>query len=142
VAAARRGVGARVAEGRPWRTQVCARISEALKITGPFNSQLILTYDSAGKPEIKVLHVPRAALPRLCARVTGARSVFAQVIECNVRASRSLPFVSKTLGIDFAALATKAMAIKAAIPNVTLPSAKEMSVDVRALSRCARLWRS
>ena len=32
-----------------------------------------------------------------------------QVIECNLRASRSFPFVSKTLGIDFIDVATKVM---------------------------------
>ena len=30
-----------------------------------------------------------------------------KVIECNLRVSRSFPFVSKTLGVDFVALATK-----------------------------------
>ena len=32
-----------------------------------------------------------------------------KVIECNVRVSRSFPFVSKTLGFDFVALATRAI---------------------------------
>lgn len=32
-----------------------------------------------------------------------------QVIECNLRASRSFPFVSKTLGVDFIDVATKVM---------------------------------
>lgn len=30
-----------------------------------------------------------------------------KVIECNVRVSRSFPFVSKTLGVDLVALATR-----------------------------------
>lgn len=30
------------------------------------------------------------------------------VIECNLRASRSFPFVSKTMGVDFIEVATKA----------------------------------
>lgn len=30
-----------------------------------------------------------------------------KVIECNVRVSRSFPFVSKTLGVDLVALATQ-----------------------------------
>ena len=34
-----------------------------------------------------------------------------QVIECNLRASRSFPFVSKTYGKNFIALATKAMVL-------------------------------
>lgn len=32
-----------------------------------------------------------------------------QVIECNLRASRSFPFVSKTVGTDFIDVATKIM---------------------------------
>jgi carbamoyl-phosphate synthase / aspartate carbamoyltransferase / dihydroorotase len=30
-----------------------------------------------------------------------------KVIECNLRVSRSFPFVSKTLGVDFVSLATQ-----------------------------------
>ena len=32
-----------------------------------------------------------------------------KVIECNLRVSRSFPFVSKTLDVDFVAMATKAL---------------------------------
>ncbi|CAK1552080.1 unnamed protein product [Leptosia nina] len=52
-------------------------IAETLDVTGPFNMQLI-----AKDNELKV-------------------------IECNVRVSRSFPFVSKTLDHDFVAMATK-----------------------------------
>ena len=55
------------------------KIGNALNVTGPFNIQFI-----AKNNEIKV-------------------------IECNVRASRSFPFVSKVLGVDMIELATKAM---------------------------------
>lgn len=54
------------------------KIAEALNISGPFNSQFIVGADGSIK-----------------------------VIECNVRASRSLPFVSKTLGVNFIELATE-----------------------------------
>jgi len=54
-------------------------IGQVLNVSGPFNVQFIAKDD-----EIKV-------------------------IECNLRASRSLPFVSKTLLVDFAQLATKAI---------------------------------
>ncbi|VVT55503.1 uncharacterized protein SAPINGB_P004629 [Magnusiomyces paraingens] len=57
-----------------------AKIGNALNVTGPFNIQFI-----AKDNEIKV-------------------------IECNVRASRSFPFVSKVLGVDLIELATKAIA--------------------------------
>jgi carbamoyl-phosphate synthase/aspartate carbamoyltransferase len=56
------------------------KIGAALNITGPYNIQFI-----AKDNEIKV-------------------------IECNVRASRSTPFVSKVMGVDLIEMATKAMA--------------------------------
>ncbi|KAI9679404.1 MAG: hypothetical protein M1817_005426 [Caeruleum heppii] len=55
------------------------KIGNALNVTGPFNIQFI-----AKDNEIKV-------------------------IECNVRASRSFPFVSKVMGVDLIEMATKAM---------------------------------
>ena len=55
------------------------KIGNALNVTGPFNIQFI-----AKDNEIKV-------------------------IECNVRASRSFPFVSKVMGVDMIEMATKAM---------------------------------
>ena len=58
---------------------ITCRIAAALEVSGPFNMQLI-----AKDNELKV-------------------------IECNLRVSRSFPFVSKTLDFDFVALATKVM---------------------------------
>jgi carbamoyl-phosphate synthase large subunit len=58
---------------------VGAKLAEALRVTGPFNVQL------------------------LC------RDNDVKVIECNLRASRSLPFVSKVLGRDFIRAATRMM---------------------------------
>lgn len=55
------------------------KIGNALNVTGPFNIQFI-----AKDNDIKV-------------------------IECNVRASRSFPFVSKTMGVDLIEMATKAI---------------------------------
>ena len=55
------------------------KIGDALNVTGPYNIQFI-----AKNNEIKV-------------------------IECNVRASRSFPFVSKVMGLDLIEMATKAM---------------------------------
>ena len=54
-------------------------IAAALKITGPFNIQFM------------------------------AKDNYVSVIECNLRASRTFPFVSKTLQNNFISLATKAM---------------------------------
>lgn len=59
--------------------KVGAKIAAALNISGPFNIQFL-----AKENEIKV-------------------------IECNLRASRSFPFVSKVLKINFIELATKVM---------------------------------
>ncbi|AAS51489.2 ACR263Cp [Eremothecium gossypii ATCC 10895] len=56
-----------------------AKIGRALKITGPYNIQFI-----AKNNEIKV-------------------------IECNVRASRSFPFISKVIGVNLIEMATKAI---------------------------------
>lgn len=57
-------------------TSIAKAIAGSLEVTGPFNMQLI-----AKDNDIKV-------------------------IECNVRVSRSFPFVSKTLDHDFVAMAT------------------------------------
>jgi carbamoyl-phosphate synthase (ammonia) len=46
------------------------------------------------------------------------------VIECNLRASRSFPFVSKTMGVDFIQAATKAMMGKS-IQDMDLPQLGE-----------------
>jgi carbamoyl-phosphate synthase large subunit len=59
--------------------KITAQIVAALRITGPFNIQFI------------------------------AKNNFIQVIECNLRASRSFPFVSKVTGYNFISIATRAM---------------------------------
>ncbi|KAJ3328049.1 hypothetical protein HDU76_010674 [Blyttiomyces sp. JEL0837] len=70
------------------------KIANALNVTGPMNIQFI-----AKNNEIKV-------------------------IECNLRASRSFPFVSKVLGVDLIEMATLAMVGRPyeAYPKVELPS--------------------
>lgn len=70
------------------------KIGNALNITGPFNIQFI-----AKDNEIKV-------------------------IECNVRASRSFPFVSKVMGLDLIEMATKLIVDKPvdAYPVLNLPA--------------------
>jgi carbamoyl-phosphate synthase / aspartate carbamoyltransferase len=69
------------------------KIGNALNVTGPFNIQFI-----AKDNEIKV-------------------------IECNVRASRSFPFVSKVMGVDLIEMATNVMLDKpiTPYPAVNLP---------------------
>jgi len=72
----------------PWRltrktvetiTDYSSKIAKALKIKGPFNIQYIVKDDNV------------------------------YVIECNVRASRSMPFVSKFVGLNLIALAARVM---------------------------------
>ncbi|GAB9467935.1 Carbamoyl-phosphate synthase, large subunit [Globisporangium polare] len=59
--------------------RIASAIAGALNITGPFNIQLM------------------------------ARDNDVKVIECNLRASRTFPFISKTFDLNFINLATKAM---------------------------------
>merc|ERR1712190_444136 len=59
--------------------QIGKKLCRALRISGPFNIQFICKEN-----EVKV-------------------------IECNLRASRSMPFISKTYNVNFVDLATKIM---------------------------------
>jgi carbamoyl-phosphate synthase large subunit len=64
---------------------IAEKVAKAWKITGPFNMQIIKAENpEGGEPMLKV-------------------------IECNLRASRSFPFVSKVLGTNFIDVATKAL---------------------------------
>eukprot|EP00039_Didymoeca_costata_P010749 m.145536 g.145536 ORF g.145536 m.145536 type:complete len:2190 (+) comp14948_c0_seq1:133-6702(+) len=58
---------------------IAKEVAKNLQINGPFNIQFI------------------------------AKDDHLKVIECNVRVSRSFPFVSKTMGVDMIAIATRAM---------------------------------
>lgn len=65
--------------------EVAEKVAKAWNITGPFNMQVIKAKNpSGGEDQLKV-------------------------IECNLRASRSFPFVSKVLGTNFIDVATKAL---------------------------------
>lgn len=65
--------------------EIADKVGKAWHITGPFNMQIIKADDpNGGEPKLKV-------------------------IECNLRASRSFPFVSKVLGTNFIDVATKAL---------------------------------
>jgi carbamoyl-phosphate synthase large subunit len=65
--------------------EVAASMAKALNITGPFNVQML------------------------------AKNHQIRVIECNLRASRSFPFVSKALGVNFIREATRLMLGESAI---------------------------
>lgn len=65
--------------------EIAEKVAKAWEITGPFNMQIIKANDpEGGEPQLKI-------------------------IECNLRASRSFPFVSKVLGTNFIDVATKAL---------------------------------
>uniref|UniRef100_A0A6Q2YUJ4 Carbamoyl phosphate synthase arginine-specific large chain n=1 Tax=Esox lucius TaxID=8010 RepID=A0A6Q2YUJ4_ESOLU len=59
-----------------------------------------------------------------------------QVIECNLRASRSFPFVSKTIGVDFISVATRVMVgepqDEAALPSLENPIIPVDYVGIKA----------
>ncbi|GAA5875835.1 hypothetical protein JCM16303_004014 [Sporobolomyces ruberrimus] len=63
---------------------IAQKVAKAFQISGPFNMQII-----------------RKSVP-------GEETVL-KVIECNLRASRSFPFVSKVLGVNFVDIATAAI---------------------------------
>jgi carbamoyl-phosphate synthase large subunit len=65
---------------------IAQKVATALQITGPFNMQIIKAHDPEN-PDFPAL----------------------KVIECNLRASRSFPFVSKVLGTNFIDVATRAL---------------------------------
>ncbi|KAJ2344899.1 carbamoyl-phosphate synthase (glutamine-hydrolyzing) cpa2, partial [Coemansia sp. RSA 2673] len=60
------------------------KVASAFEISGPFNMQIIMQPQSGGEPLLKV-------------------------IECNLRASRSFPFVSKVTDTNFVDAATRAI---------------------------------
>ena len=59
-------------------SEITQQIARSLEVTGPLNVQFIV------------------------------KGTTIKVIECNLRSSRSFPFVSKTLGVNFVEVATKA----------------------------------
>ena len=80
---------------------VTQQIAQALQINGPFNIQFL-----AKDGEVKV-------------------------IECNLRASRSLPFVSKVLNVNFIELATKVL-IGVPVAQEVTPTSEVKYVGVKA----------
>ncbi|MDP2632705.1 MAG: carbamoyl-phosphate synthase large subunit [Candidatus Curtissbacteria bacterium] len=73
---------------------ITEKITSSLKITGPFNIQFL------------------------------AKDNKVMVIECNLRASRSLPFVSKVTGVNFVKIATEAILARGGISGRAPDSAQ------------------
>ncbi|NWW67338.1 CPSM synthase, partial [Ifrita kowaldi] len=82
------------------------KIAKAFAISGPFNIQFLVQGNNV------------------------------LVIECNLRASRSFPFVSKTLGVDFIDVATKVMTGKqvneSSLPTMEHPIFPSRYVGIKA----------
>ncbi|XP_069114104.1 multifunctional protein CAD-like isoform X2 [Argopecten irradians] len=83
---------------------ICCAIGQALEVTGPFNLQLI------------------------------AKDNQLKVIECNVRVSRSFPFVSKALDHDFIATATRVIKGEKLEPISVLYGVGKVAVKVPMFS--------
>ncbi|KAG8277029.1 hypothetical protein J6590_051930 [Homalodisca vitripennis] len=83
---------------------ICRAIASSLEVTGPFNMQLI------------------------------AKDNVLKVIECNVRVSRSFPFVSKTLDHDFVAMATRVIVGEKVEPVDVLAGCGKVGVKVAVFS--------
>lgn len=81
--------------------EIAEKVAKAWKITGPFNMQII----KADNP-------------------TSGEEALLKVIECNLRASRSFPFVSKVLGTNFIDVATRALVGRDVPEPVDLMSVK------------------
>ncbi|KAK8137732.1 carbamoyl-phosphate synthase arginine-specific large chain [Apiospora sp. TS-2023a] len=80
--------------------EIAHKVAKAWSITGPFNMQIIKAENpEGGEPLLKV-------------------------IECNLRASRSFPFVSKVLGTNFIDVAAKALVGKDVPEPVDLMAVK------------------
>ncbi|XP_034430346.1 carbamoyl-phosphate synthase [ammonia], mitochondrial isoform X2 [Hippoglossus hippoglossus] len=75
------------------------KIAQAFEISGPFNTQFLVKGNDV------------------------------MVIECNLRASRSFPFVSKTIGVDFINVATKVM-VGEPLDEASLPSLENPIIPV------------
>jgi len=81
---------------------IAAELAQALQITGPFNVQFL------------------------------AKHNVVKVIECNLRASRSFPFVSKVLGVNFAGEAMRRMLGLGQTQGVTVNPLEMNYVGVKA----------
>ncbi|KAJ3273089.1 carbamoyl-phosphate synthase (glutamine-hydrolyzing) cpa2 [Terramyces sp. JEL0728] len=84
---------------------IAEKVAKAFKITGPYNMQLILSRSLDNSDDFTL-----------------------KVIECNLRASRSFPFVSKVLDINFIDVAAHAL-VKAPELKSVLPKEDLMKVQ-------------
>ncbi|WFC93532.1 carbamoyl-phosphate synthase (glutamine-hydrolyzing) [Malassezia brasiliensis] len=85
---------------------IASRVGKAFDISGPFNMQIIRKEYPDRESDLKV-------------------------IECNLRASRSFPFVSKVLGVNFIDIATCAIMDKDVPPPTDLMAEKRDYVAIK-----------
>uniref|UniRef100_UPI000C24BB86 carbamoyl-phosphate synthase [ammonia], mitochondrial isoform X2 n=1 Tax=Maylandia zebra TaxID=106582 RepID=UPI000C24BB86 len=89
-----------ISQGAQEKVKIATRkIAHAFEISGPFNTQFLVKGNDV------------------------------MVIECNLRASRSFPFVSKTIGVDFINVATKVM-VGEPLDEASLPSLDKPIIPV------------
>ncbi|XP_075960179.1 carbamoyl-phosphate synthase [ammonia], mitochondrial [Anarhichas minor] len=89
-----------ISQGALEKVKIATRkIAQAFEISGPFNTQFLVKGNDV------------------------------MVIECNLRASRSFPFVSKTIGVDFINVATKVM-VGEPLDEASLPSLENPIIPV------------
>ncbi|XP_026563532.1 carbamoyl-phosphate synthase [ammonia], mitochondrial [Pseudonaja textilis] len=96
-----------ISQGAIEKVKIATRkIADAFAISGPFNIQFLI------------------------------RGNDVLVIECNLRASRSIPFISKSLGLDFIDVATKVMTQEqiheSSLPALTNPMIPSNYVGIKA----------
>uniref|UniRef100_A0A8C6P7L3 Carbamoyl-phosphate synthase 1 n=1 Tax=Nothobranchius furzeri TaxID=105023 RepID=A0A8C6P7L3_NOTFU len=89
-----------ISQGALEKVKIATRkIAQAFEISGPFNTQFLVKGNDV------------------------------MVIECNLRASRSFPFVSKTIGVDFISVATKVM-VGEPLDESSLPSLEKPFIPI------------
>uniref|UniRef100_A0A8C3B5N1 Carbamoyl-phosphate synthase 1 n=1 Tax=Cyclopterus lumpus TaxID=8103 RepID=A0A8C3B5N1_CYCLU len=89
-----------ISQGAIEKVKIATRkIAQEFEISGPFNTQFLVKGNDV------------------------------MVIECNLRASRSFPFVSKTIGVDFINVATKVM-VGEPLDEASLPSLENPIIPV------------
>ena len=102
---------------------ICRAIAMSLEVSGPFNMQLIAKVSSCYR---SIINEPYNLI------VWQDNEL--KVIECNLRVSRSFPFVSKTLDHDFIAMATRVIVGERVDPVDVLRGTDKVGVKVPQFS--------
>lgn len=121
---------------------LCIAISEHVENAGVHSGDATLVtppQDINAETLVKIRHIAKAIAASL--EVTGpfnmqliAKDNDLKVIECNVRVSRSFPFVSKTLDHDFVAMATRVIIGEKVEPVEVLHGCGKVGVKVPQFS--------